>query len=190
MQSRNCVPVPWLHHPVLPIAGCWHREHGPHFPPTSAADLSWVGTHRWSSRAGISPSSSPKTLAGAGGSKCAKQMCKRRKSGLQKTRRGSREQPAGTAPVRPAELHAPDKTPLQQGRAHQPTRARPHPPLVCLHAAGSRLALEIPADISRDQAEGFQQQNVHSAPPQPKERAFSLSHSRGEETSAISQPLY
>lgn len=62
MESQNCVPVPWLHHPVLPNAGCQHREHSPHFPPTSTADLSWVGTHRQLSRAGISPSSSTKPL--------------------------------------------------------------------------------------------------------------------------------
>lgn len=50
-----------------------------------------------------------------------------------------------------------------RGRHTKPASSLPHPLLICLSTAGSSRAFRIPGDISRDQAEDFQQQDVHSS---------------------------
>lgn len=75
------------------------RQCSPYFPLISTGG-SWLGGPPWMVEGSWDLTQQLcQTLPGAGGSKCGKQMCKGRKSGSQETRKGSTEQPAGTAPV-------------------------------------------------------------------------------------------
>lgn len=97
------------------------RQRSPRFPPSALEDLGWVGPHGWWRGVGISPSSSVRPLleqeAANVESRCVSGgnwVCRRQGKDAQNR---LREQHLS----RQSKMHAPNKMPLQQRQAHQPT---------------------------------------------------------------------